>query len=257
MALRQALLDTLKDHRQSLRQQSFFSVPYKESQSNNVTPADGYKDSGGSVGDRGRRDAPAVMYVPVGGGEGGIRCPDAVDAAAVSVSQLVFLSLSLGVFTAITNIANNINNNNNNNNDNNDNNINSNNLNVGANANVGNQITVELPIARSLRDIHRVWAPYSHAHAHQTHTHHAHNYQLPPTTLQNTPKYIFKPPTQPTTPSPTPSPSLRGVVAAWVLEGVKKWAWDVLPLSPPCLGLHICRLQREEQNDVWIHSLAG
>ncbi|ROT77945.1 hypothetical protein C7M84_003363 [Penaeus vannamei] len=41
-----------------------------------------------------RREDPAVMYVPVGGASGADSCPDSVDAAAVSISQLVFLSLS-------------------------------------------------------------------------------------------------------------------------------------------------------------------
>ncbi|CAL4067597.1 unnamed protein product, partial [Meganyctiphanes norvegica] len=75
-------------------------------------------------------------------------CPDAVDAAAVSISQLTFLSMALGVFSAVANIANNINNNNNNNNNNDDNNINSNNVNLAANANVGNQIDIQLPPGR-------------------------------------------------------------------------------------------------------------
>ncbi|XP_071538866.1 uncharacterized protein [Panulirus ornatus] len=106
-----------------------------------------------------RRDGPAVMYLPVGAGGSSSDCPDSVDAAAVSISQLVFLSLSLGVFTAVANIANNINNNNNNNNNNNDNNINSNNLNFAASANSGNQITVQLPppTGRGRRDLHDLW----------------------------------------------------------------------------------------------------
>ncbi|XP_066945375.1 AP2/ERF domain-containing protein PFD0985w-like [Macrobrachium rosenbergii] len=98
---------------------------------------------------RKRRDNKAIMYLPVGStGPGPGNCPDSVDAAAVSISQLVFLSLCLGVFTAVANVANNINNNNNNNNNNNDNNINSNNLNFAANANAGNQITVQIPPGR-------------------------------------------------------------------------------------------------------------
>ncbi|XP_068215938.1 AP2/ERF domain-containing protein PFD0985w-like [Palaemon carinicauda] len=101
---------------------------------------------------RRRRDDRAIMYLPVGStGSGPDDCPDAVDSAAVSISQLVFLSLCLGVFTAVANVANNINNNNNNNNNNNDNNINSNNLNFAANANAGNQITIEIPPGRRKR----------------------------------------------------------------------------------------------------------
>ncbi|XP_069982112.1 uncharacterized protein [Penaeus vannamei] len=114
-----------------------------------------------TVAQRGRvrREDPAVMYVPVGGAAGADSCPDSVDAAAVSISQLVFLSLSLGVFSAVANIANNINNNNDNNNNNNDNNINSNNLNLAANANSGNQITVQLPppTGRKRRHLQLLW----------------------------------------------------------------------------------------------------
>ncbi|XP_064097819.1 probable serine/threonine-protein kinase DDB_G0283337 [Macrobrachium nipponense] len=102
---------------------------------------------------RKRRDNKAIMYLPVGSTGTGQdnNCPDSVDSAAVSISQLVFLSLCLGIFTAVANVANNINNNNNNNNNNNDNNINSNNLNFAANANAGNQITIQIPPGRRRR----------------------------------------------------------------------------------------------------------
>ncbi|KAK8397325.1 hypothetical protein O3P69_004788 [Scylla paramamosain] len=253
VALRQALLTTLQEHRQRLRQSSLGLQESKfQGFYSNVTSggpsdvtgsgvtSDGPSDVTGS-GVRGRRDAPAVMYVPVGGGEGGVRCPDAVDAAAVSVSQLVFLSLSLGVFTAITNIATNINNNNNNNNDNSDNNINSNNLNVGANGNTGNQITVQIPFKRSLRTIRSLWAPYSHTPTHITTQH------SPPL------KHPTKPPILPATPSFS-----EGVAASWVLRALKEWAWDVLPLSPPCLGRRLCRLlPGTQQKPMWTHGLAG
>ncbi|XP_042211180.1 ras guanine nucleotide exchange factor glfB-like [Homarus americanus] len=121
------------------------------------------REGGGRV----RREDPAVMYLPLGGDSGD--CPDSVDAAAVSISQLVYLSLSLGVFTAVANIANNINNNNNNNNNNNDNNINSNNLNFAANANAGNQITVQLPppSGRGRRDLHALWQQHLGALRHR------------------------------------------------------------------------------------------
>ncbi|XP_037782320.1 serine/threonine-protein kinase phg2-like [Penaeus monodon] len=125
-------------------------------------PREGESDNlAGAGAQRGRvrREDPAVMYVPVGGASGADSCPDSVDAAAVSISQLVFLSLSLGVFSAVANIANNINNNNDNNNNNNDNNINSNNLNLAANANSGNQITVQLPppTGRKRRHLQLLW----------------------------------------------------------------------------------------------------
>ncbi|XP_045128264.1 transcription factor mef2A-like [Portunus trituberculatus] len=272
-ALRQALLTTLQEHRQRLRQlrsslqESKFQGAFNNVTSEGAGDVSGSVTSGagdvsgsvtsgagdvsgsvtsGNVGDvsgsvtsggagdvsgsgvRERRDAPAVIYVAVGGGEGGVRCPDAVDAAAVSVSQLVFLSLSLGVFTAITNIATNINNNNNNNNDNSDNNINSNNLNVGANGNAGNQITVEIPFQRSLRTVRSLWAPYSHTPTHFTTT----------TTTTTTTKH----PSSPLILPATPSFFSEGVAASWVLRALMNWSWDLQPLSPPCLGRHLCRL---------------
>ena len=60
-----------------------------------------------------------VMYVSLDGGAGAESCPSLADSAAVSLSQMAFLSMTVSIFSVVANIANNLNNNNNNQNDNN------------------------------------------------------------------------------------------------------------------------------------------
>ena len=60
-----------------------------------------------------------VMYVSLDGGGGGESCPSLADSAAVSLSQMAFLAMTVSIFSVVANIANNLNNNNNNQNDNN------------------------------------------------------------------------------------------------------------------------------------------
>ena len=59
------------------------------------------------------------MYVSLDGGGGGESCPSLADSAAVSLSQMAFLAMTVSIFSVVANIANNLNNNNNNQNDNN------------------------------------------------------------------------------------------------------------------------------------------
>merc|ERR1712107_468282 len=86
-----------------------------------------------------------VMYVNLEGGGGGESCPSLADSAAVSLSQMAFLSMSVSIFSVVANIANNLNNNNNNQNDNNLNYINQQNNNLNMNQNIVNQLNIDLP----------------------------------------------------------------------------------------------------------------
>ena len=56
-----------------------------------------------------------VMYVSLDGGSSLVQsCPSLADSAAVSLSQMAFLSMTISIFSVVVNIANNLNNNNNN-----------------------------------------------------------------------------------------------------------------------------------------------
>lgn len=55
-----------------------------------------------------------VMYVSLGEGSRAESCPSLADSAAVSLSQMAFLSMTVSIFSVVVNIANNLNNNNNN-----------------------------------------------------------------------------------------------------------------------------------------------
>merc|ERR1719410_549567 len=66
------------------------------------------------------------MYVSLDGG-GAESCPTLADSAAVSLSQMAFLSMSVSIFSVVANIANNLNNNNN------------------MNQNIVNQLNIDLP----------------------------------------------------------------------------------------------------------------
>ena len=86
-----------------------------------------------------------VMYVNLDGGSGGESCPSVADSAAVSLSQMAFLSMSVSIFSTVANIANNLNNNNNNQNDNNLNYVHQQNNNLNMNQNIINQLNIDLP----------------------------------------------------------------------------------------------------------------
>jgi hypothetical protein len=86
-----------------------------------------------------------VMYVSLDGGSGGESCPSVADSAAVSLSQMAFLSMSVSIFSTVANIANNLNNNNNNQNDNNLNYVHQQNNNLNMNQNIINQLNIDLP----------------------------------------------------------------------------------------------------------------
>ena len=104
-----------------------------------------------------------VMYVSLDGGGGGESCPSLADSAAVSLSQMAFLSMSVSIFSvgmkwykiqceeydvdifSVANIANNLNNNNNNQNDNNLNYVHQQNNNLNMNQNIVNQLNIDLP----------------------------------------------------------------------------------------------------------------
>eukprot|EP00090_Calanus_glacialis_P024163 TRINITY_DN37511_c0_g1_i1.p1 TRINITY_DN37511_c0_g1~~TRINITY_DN37511_c0_g1_i1.p1 ORF type:complete len:214 (+),score=53.34 TRINITY_DN37511_c0_g1_i1:59-700(+) len=85
------------------------------------------------------------MYVNLDGGSGGESCPSVADSAAVSLSQMAFLSMSVSIFSTVANIANNLNNNNNNQNDNNLNYVHQQNNNLNMNQNIINQLNIDLP----------------------------------------------------------------------------------------------------------------
>merc|ERR1719410_3214620 len=84
------------------------------------------------------------MYVSLDGG-GAESCPTLADSAAVSLSQMAFLSMAVSIFSTVANIANNLNNNNNNQNDNNLNYVHQQNNNLNMNLNIINQLTIDLP----------------------------------------------------------------------------------------------------------------
>jgi len=86
-----------------------------------------------------------VMYVSLDAGGGGESCPSLADSAAVSLSQMAFLSMSVSIFSVVANIANNLNNNNNNQNDNNLNYVHQQNNNLNMNQNIVNQLNIDLP----------------------------------------------------------------------------------------------------------------
>ena len=98
-----------------------------------------------------------VMYVNLEGGGGGESCPSLADSAAVSLSQMAFLSMTVSIFSTVANIANNLNNNNNNQNDNNLNYVHQQNNNLNMNQNIINQLNIDLPPPvpgkRSISDI--------------------------------------------------------------------------------------------------------
>merc|ERR1719410_2840264 len=84
------------------------------------------------------------MYVSLDGG-GADSCPTLADSAAVSLSQMAFLSMAVSIFSTVANIANNLNNNNNNQNDNNLNYVHQQNNNLNMNQNIINQLNIDLP----------------------------------------------------------------------------------------------------------------
>ena len=86
-----------------------------------------------------------VMYVSLDAGSGGESCPSTADSAAVSLSQMAFLSMTVSIFSTVANIANNLNNNNNNQNDNNLNYVHQQNNNLNMNQNIINQLNIDLP----------------------------------------------------------------------------------------------------------------
>ena len=86
-------------------------------------------------------DAPAILYLPLGGG-GVNECEPAVGAKLTQLVPLMFAGMTFTIFDAVANINNRINSNNNNNNNQNINFQQSVNTVVSGNVNVANQINV-------------------------------------------------------------------------------------------------------------------
>ena len=96
-------------------------------------------------------EAPAVLYLPLGGG-GVNECEPAVGAKLTQLVPLMFAGMTFTIFDAVANINNNINSNNNNNNNQNINFQQSVNTVVTGNINVANQINVMNVLGRKKRE---------------------------------------------------------------------------------------------------------
>lgn len=88
----------------------------------------------------------SLLYVPVQNSGAAVSCPTENDAVAISITQLLFLTLVMSISSLVLNISNNVNNNNNNNNRNSLNVNSNNNLVSNTNVNNGNQVNVMVPV---------------------------------------------------------------------------------------------------------------
>ena len=110
--------------------------------------------------------APAVLYLPLGGG-GVNECEPAVGAKLTQLVPLMFAGMTFTIFDAVANINNRINSNNNNNNNQNINFQQSVNTVVTGNINVANQINVMNVAGRKKRESKESDKRISHAHKRQ------------------------------------------------------------------------------------------